>query len=318
MFEYVKDAGLLFNGKLTKRKKTEGIVIHHLAGRGQTVTQVHNSEIKSRGWIGIGYNFYVRQDGTVWKGRGLEYVGAHSGRKHVRNDSEWAEGAYNNNRTVGIGFEGYYHPWDKGTPDKVMPEAQFNAGVKLIKDLLAYYGEGLFIKKHKEMPSTATSCPGDYFPFDKIVAAARGTASAPTSTPAPTTNPGSVRTYTVKKGDTLSAIARAHGLTLSQILAYNPQIKNANVIDVGQVINVQYKLTRLLRVTTPLTKGEDVKAVQRELNNLLDLTVRLSVDGKYGKRTASAVAMLQRAAEIQQDGIVGKDTAAVLGMIWDG
>ena len=179
MFEYVKDAGLKFTAERTKRKTTKGIVIHHIAGKNATVKAIHNAEISGRGWIGIGYNFYVRKDGTIWNGRGLEYVGAHCGRKHVRNDKEWDAGEHNNDQTVGIGFEGYYHPWSDGTPDKKMPDAQFNAGVKLIKDLLAYYGDDLFIKKHKEMPSTSTSCPGDYFPFDEMVTVARGKETTP-------------------------------------------------------------------------------------------------------------------------------------------
>ena len=200
MFEYVKDAGLVFTNSRAKRKATKGIVIHHIAGKNATVKAIHNAEISGRGWIGIGYNFYVRKDGTIWNGRGLEYVGAHCGRKHVRNDAEWDEGKYNNDQTVGIGFEGYYHPWSEGTPDTEMPKAQFNAGVKLIKDLLAYYGDDLFIKRHREMPSTATSCPGDYFPFDEMVKAARG-GEVPTPAPAPTPKPQKVETkyYRVRK-----------------------------------------------------------------------------------------------------------------------
>lgn len=172
MLEYVKDAGLKFNGGLTKREKTVGIVVHHLAGRGRDVKGVHNDEIKAHGWKGIGYNFYVRQDGTVWNGRGLDTVGAHAGRK--LGNKGYAEGKNNNNWTVGIGFEGYYHPWKGGKPDTEMPKAQFDAGVRLIKDLLKIYPSIEWVKQHKDMPGTATSCAGDYFPFAEMVAAAMG------------------------------------------------------------------------------------------------------------------------------------------------
>lgn len=44
-------------------------------------------------------------------------------------------------------------------------------------------------------------------------------------------------TYEVKRGDTLSRIAKANNMTLKQLLAKNPQIKDANKINVGQKIN---------------------------------------------------------------------------------
>lgn len=44
-------------------------------------------------------------------------------------------------------------------------------------------------------------------------------------------------TYEVKRGDTLSRIAKANNMTLKQLLAKNPQIKDANKIVVGQKIN---------------------------------------------------------------------------------
>jgi hypothetical protein len=54
---------------------------------------------------------------------------------------------------------------------------------------------------------------------------------APTVPPAPT--PG---LYTIKKGETLSKIATAHGITLEELLAANPAIKNPNKISEGQQI----------------------------------------------------------------------------------
>lgn len=45
-------------------------------------------------------------------------------------------------------------------------------------------------------------------------------------------------TYTVKKGDTLSAIAKKNGTTVHALMSINKNISNANVIRVGQVINL--------------------------------------------------------------------------------
>jgi LysM repeat protein len=43
-------------------------------------------------------------------------------------------------------------------------------------------------------------------------------------------------TYTVKRGDTMWAIAVNNGLSLAELIALNPQIKNPNLIYVGDII----------------------------------------------------------------------------------
>lgn len=50
--------------------------------------------------------------------------------------------------------------------------------------------------------------------------------------------PGAVKDYTVKAGDTLTAIAKANGTTVDALLKANPQITNPNLIKVGQVIKI--------------------------------------------------------------------------------
>ncbi|WP_142996779.1 LysM peptidoglycan-binding domain-containing protein [Alteribacter keqinensis] len=50
--------------------------------------------------------------------------------------------------------------------------------------------------------------------------------------------PSSSGTYTVQSGDTLFAIASRFNTTVSQLLELNPSITNANLMQVGQVINV--------------------------------------------------------------------------------
>src|SRR5215211_2422162 len=51
--------------------------------------------------------------------------------------------------------------------------------------------------------------------------------------------PAGVSTYVVQRGDTLRIIANKFGTTVDALLALNPKITNANIIYIGQVINVR-------------------------------------------------------------------------------
>jgi lysozyme len=50
--------------------------------------------------------------------------------------------------------------------------------------------------------------------------------------------PAYISTYIVQKGDTLKIIANKYGTTVEKLLGLNPNIKNANLIYVGQVITL--------------------------------------------------------------------------------
>lgn len=58
-----------------------------------------------------------------------------------------------------------------------------------------------------------------------------GTSSAPAA-------PEGAVYHTVAAGDTLWAIAQRYGVTMGEILVWNPQIKNPNVIQVGLTLRV--------------------------------------------------------------------------------
>ena len=59
------------------------------------------------------------------------------------------------------------------------------------------------------------------------------TASPPDTNPAPSGN-----TYTVRSGDTLNKIAVKYKMTIQQLESLNPQIKNPDMINAGQIINL--------------------------------------------------------------------------------
>lgn len=77
-------------------------------------------------------------------------------------------------------------------------------------------------------------------PVTKKAPEQQKTVSATKGAPTVTTPvvPGAGGDYTVKKGDTLTAIAKAYGTTVKALLEANPQIKNPNLIKVGQVIKI--------------------------------------------------------------------------------
>lgn len=167
MLSYVKKANIKFTRTPTKRAKTEGMVLHHPAVYEYSPEALHRGHL-SRGWLGAGYNFYVRKDGTVYELRGRDAIGAHAGSKVA------GIGLDNNSSTIGISFEGMYHPSTTQKIDINMPKAQFDAGVRLINDLLKMYPSIKYIKGHKEMPGTSTACPGNYFPLNEFKSLIKG------------------------------------------------------------------------------------------------------------------------------------------------
>lgn len=66
--------------------------------------------------------------------------------------------------------------------------------------------------------------------------ASAGASGTPTT--APTTAPPTAQIYIVKAGDTLSGIAKQFGVTLAQLQAANPEIKDPNKIAIGDQITI--------------------------------------------------------------------------------
>ncbi len=156
-------SNLVFKTLPKKRKRTRGIVLHHTASLKATPEWVHEIHLK-RHWLGAGYHYLVRLDGTCHILRADDAIGAHCGV-----NAPYGKSGYNNNReTVGIAFEGYFHYRAQGVYHDKMEFRQLLAGQELIKHLLKKYPDITFIKAHKEMPLCRTACPGDYFPMDKF------------------------------------------------------------------------------------------------------------------------------------------------------
>lgn len=102
---------------------------------------------KNNGWAGCGYHFLVRKDGSVYRGRPEDKLGAHTSNY--------------NTGSLGICFEGKYNTEE-------MPEAQLKAGQELIKYLLDKYNlSKVNVYKHKDFNNT--DCPGHNFPWTNIM-----------------------------------------------------------------------------------------------------------------------------------------------------
>lgn len=100
--------------------------------------------------------------------------------------------------------------------------------------------------------------------------------STPVSKPVTSTN--STVTYTVKKGDTLSAIAKKYNTTYQKIASDNG-IKNPNLIRIGQVlkINTNQKNTSTSSITYyTVKKGDTLSAIAKKYGTSVNNIVKLN------------------------------------------
>ena len=90
------------------------------------------------------------------------------------------------------------------------------------------------------------------------------TVSKPTTTVKPSTTTEEV--YTVKAGDTLSAIARNYGTTYQELAKYN-NIANPNIIRIGQKIKIpKSKQSKATDEVYTVKAGDTLSAIARKYN----------------------------------------------------
>ena len=165
----INKANLVFNAPFIKRAKTNRIILHH---SGVTVLQsvqvihdfyLHRVDPNGDTYIGIGYNYYIRKDGSIWEGR-----------------PEWARGGHAglaNEDSIGICCEGNFMVEQMGT-------VQCNSLFWLVGDITARNGK-LKVQGHFEvMP---TDCPGTNFPLTAIKNMVAN--PVPVAVPAPVATP---------------------------------------------------------------------------------------------------------------------------------
>lgn len=141
----VHEPALAWRGTLTPRSTTTAVVLHHAEASRASVEEIHRWHL-GRGWAGIGYHYYIRKSGDIYRGRPEWALGAH------------AVGA--NDYTLGICCEGSYMT-------EAMPAAQLDSLHALLRDIMSRYG-ALRVLRHKDVGST--DCPGDNFPWQAALA----------------------------------------------------------------------------------------------------------------------------------------------------
>ncbi|MGG3307438.1 N-acetylmuramoyl-L-alanine amidase [Paenibacillus lautus] len=119
------------------------LVQHHMAHKTWGIHEVHDFHKNSRGWNGIGYNWWIGFDGTIYEGRGFHYGAGVEGHNH---DS------------LHVGYQGDF-------TQQQMTDAQIASGISLNAWLLKKYPSAKIVG-HGELASTA--CPGQYFRMEEL------------------------------------------------------------------------------------------------------------------------------------------------------
>lgn len=123
-----------------RRKSTTMVVLHHAEASQASVEDINRWHL-ARNFNGIGYHYYIRKDGSIYRGRPEWSIGAH------------AIGA--NDWSIGVCCEGAYMT-------ETMPAVQLSALKALLRDIMARNGR-LSLVRHKDV--SETDCPGSKFPW---------------------------------------------------------------------------------------------------------------------------------------------------------
>ena len=290
----IKNAGLIFAGSLSKREKTTAIILHHAAAQRCSVQEVHSWHL-SNGWKGIGYHFFVRKDGSVWQGRPIDRLGA-----HAKNGNSYS---------IGVCFEGDY-------TRETMPAAQLAAGQELVSYIKGKYPSISKILKHKDV--TATSCPGDKFPFTQIAAGKPSGASAASAT-IKADNNCPVYAHPTASAARVATMQAGTSYSYKSVYIGGDKVK-WYLVKVGNATGwVSEKALRGCPYTEPkitvykgCPRGDNVKWAQWHLVRAGYDIGKSGIDGSFGPATDAAVERFQRAKKLQVDGRVGPATRKAL------
>ncbi|MCY8971444.1 N-acetylmuramoyl-L-alanine amidase [Bacillus atrophaeus] len=196
--------------------------------------------------------------------------------------------------------------------------------IKFVAQLLNERGWGVDrVRKHQDW--NGKYCPHRILSegrWDEVKAAIEKELKALSGKTSSSSGSSSGSTYTVKKGDTLSGIAKAQGVSVANLQSWNG-IKDPNKIKIGQVLKLKGSSgssstlpSGIYKVKSPLMKGAAVKRIQKALAALYfypDKGAKNNgIDGYYGPKTANAVKRFQSMYGLTADGVYGPKTKVKL------
>ncbi len=267
--------------QMDTRSSTQRIILHHAAAKKCSAEDIHRWHLNN-GWSGAGYHFLVRKDGTIYRLRPEDKVGAH------------AYGA--NYDSLGICFEGDYK-------EEIMQEEEIKAGRELVNFLKNKYGINT-VQVHKNV--NATNCPGDNFPFDQI--------ANETGESKPSKEKGKIAIIQ-------TSLNEKYGLNISVDNIYGNETKKALVQGLQTELNKQFgsKLavdgifgTNTYNACINVRRGAEGNITWLIQSMLICKLFNINADGIFGIATESAVREFQKRNGLSQDGIVGKNTFSKL------
>lgn len=286
------ETNLQFNGNYNTRRLEEiKRTILHNSGVSvlQDIEVIHNYHKDTRGYAGIGYHFYVKKNGEIYKGRPLEWEGAH---------------AYGSNYdSIGICAEGDYNIED-------MPEVQKNAIIGLIAYLKERCKNLNVVQAHRDV--CATSCPGNKFPFDEIVNSSAGNEEI--SEENKDANMGKIATIQ-------AGLNNNYGYAIAVDDIYGNETRRALLKALQHELNVQFDRNLvedgIFGNNTYNASINVRKCATGSITTLIQSMLvchgfDIAVDGIFGSATENAIKEFQRRNGLKDDGICGKNTFKAL------
>lgn len=265
------ETNLQWHGELQDANNPNLIVLHHAEASNCTIGDIHQWHINN-GWCGCGYHFLVRKDGSIYRGRPENVIGAHC--------------LGSNTNSLGICAEGNYMT-------ETMPEVQKQAIAELIVYLKNKYGI-TDIKGHKKL--YATDCPGNKFPLEEL----KGN-NVTTTNVSNTFTDDNIKQ--LQQG--LNSLFNAK-LTVDGIDGQCTETAKANAKSIFAVSSDEELLNAIAQVQAhPLTQRGTTNIYS---TRWIQWRLGVGIDGDFGYQTQVAVQNFQSQHGLEADGIVGNLT----------
>lgn len=286
------ETNLQFNSNMSKRNVTKRVVFHN---SGVTVRQnieiIHNYHKNTRGYAGIGYHFYIRRDGKIYRGRPENYIGAH------------AYGA--NSDSIGVCFEGNFD-------EEEMTQEQIASGKEIVTYLRNKYSNIEFTE-HRKVCNT--SCPGINFKFDEIV---NGQATEHATETTENKELGifndglvncifDIQEWLNRHYNTNLALDNIYGTNTHKVLIKALQIELNQQYNKGLVVDGIFG-TKTKSACVNVREGAEGNITMLIQMALFIKGYNVNMDKKFGANTAKAVGQFQNDNGLTVDKIVGKNT----------